>query len=142
MNAMLFAPIAENAPVCSSNKAKKALAEIVVLFCFCHIQIETRKLYFGLPAQEIGNGKGFRYLTERSSPMGTPQNKKNNVQIDGLLSPADVASLLQVSVATIHAWRHFGKPCPPAIQIGGLLRFKAVDLETWINQQSEVKEAI
>jgi excisionase family DNA binding protein len=74
--------------------------------------------------------------------MDTNIIKNKTSQLEGLLSPADVASLLQVSVATIHAWRHYGKPCPPAIQIGGLLRFRSEDLQQWINEQSVSKGAI
>lgn len=142
MNVSFIVPIAENVPVCrarnltqNSRYSSIWVANPLLILMF----IDSG---FWSPHRTPVDGEILRPITDGSIPMDTNINKNKTSQLEGLLSPADVASLLQVSVATIHAWRHYGKPCPPAIQIGGLLRFRSEDLQQWINEQNVSKGAI
>ena len=48
-----------------------------------------------------------------------------------LLTADEVAEVLQVPVATIHAWRYRGKG-PTGLKVGRHLRFRHEDLMEWI----------
>jgi excisionase family DNA binding protein len=52
---------------------------------------------------------------------------------EALLTLKDVAALLNVPVATLYAWRHEGKPMPPAVKMGRSLRFRRADVEAWVD---------
>lgn len=50
---------------------------------------------------------------------------------DSFLTPAELAALLKVPVATLYAWRHKG--CgPTAVPVGRHLRYPRSDLEKWL----------
>ncbi len=55
---------------------------------------------------------------------------------DQLLTTSQVAAYLQVPVATIHQWRYRGEG-PKAAKVGRHLRFRRVDLDAWLEQQSQ-----
>lgn len=52
---------------------------------------------------------------------------------DRLLTVDEVAEWLQVAVRTIYAWRVRGVG-PPAIRVGGQLRFRRSDIERWLEE--------
>ena len=49
-----------------------------------------------------------------------------------LLTAEEVANILQVPVATIHAWRYRGKG-PTGLKVGRHLRFRYEDVMEWID---------
>lgn len=53
---------------------------------------------------------------------------------DALLTPKEVASLLQVPLATIYNWRHRNTG-PEAFRIGRHLRFRRSAVAAWIESQ-------
>ena len=57
-------------------------------------------------------------------------------QDEFLLTPADVAKRLRTSVAFVRD--HCGRKHPrlPVIRVGGLLRFRARDIDRWLEEQS------
>jgi excisionase family DNA binding protein len=57
-------------------------------------------------------------------------------QNDRLITTRELAEYLQVPVQTIHAWRHRGEG-PRASRVGRHLRFRASDVEKWLDQQAE-----
>jgi excisionase family DNA binding protein len=53
-----------------------------------------------------------------------------------LLSPRQLASYLNVSVATVYDWRH--RRCgPPGFRIGKHVRYRRSDVDRWIEEQIE-----
>ncbi|WOQ68625.1 helix-turn-helix domain-containing protein [Microbacterium limosum] len=56
--------------------------------------------------------------------------------LEPLLTIEDLASYLDVPVATIRDWRTDGKG-PRAVRIGGRLRFCVSDVREWITSQRE-----
>lgn len=55
---------------------------------------------------------------------------------DALLSPDDLAALLQVPVKTVYNWRSEGKG-PKGIRVGKYVRFRRADVEAWLDQLSD-----
>jgi predicted DNA-binding transcriptional regulator AlpA len=55
-----------------------------------------------------------------------------------LITPAQVAKRLQVSVAWVrdHSTRKY--PRLPVVRVGGLLRYRVEDIEQWIGQQTRL----
>lgn len=49
-----------------------------------------------------------------------------------LLTTKDLARLLQVSTRTLRRWQRGGH-VPPPLRIGGSLRWRAADIETWLS---------
>jgi excisionase family DNA binding protein len=49
-----------------------------------------------------------------------------------LLSPSDVARLLDVPVATLYAWRYRSSG-PRAVRVGRHLRYRRADVESWLD---------
>ncbi len=54
--------------------------------------------------------------------------------LDRLLTVKDLASYLEVPVATIYAWR-YRRQGPPGFRVGRHLRFRGSDVEQWIEHQ-------
>lgn len=52
--------------------------------------------------------------------------------MEKLLTPAEVAELLGIAVQTIYNRIQEGRPLPPYVRLGRLLRFKAADVYAWI----------
>jgi len=52
-----------------------------------------------------------------------------------LMSPREVAALLQLKVTTLYDWRSRGEG-PPAIKVGKHLRYRHEDVETWLDQRA------
>ena len=53
-----------------------------------------------------------------------------------LFSPEEVASYLGVPVKTLFQWRYKGVG-PRALRVGRYLRFRAADVEAWLEQVSD-----
>jgi hypothetical protein len=53
-----------------------------------------------------------------------------------LMTPAQVANRLQVSVAWVRDHSTRKQPRLPVVRVGGLLRYRAEDIEHWIEQQT------
>ena len=58
--------------------------------------------------------------------------------VDRLLTTGDLATMLQIPVASLYAQRYRGVP-PGSLgmQVGKYLRFRASDVEQWLDELSE-----
>ena len=54
-----------------------------------------------------------------------------------LLTVNGLAELLQVDAKTVRAWRERGQ-LPPAVKIGGVIRWDADDIDHWLAEKREV----
>ncbi len=54
--------------------------------------------------------------------------------LDRLLSVEDLATYLDIPVATIYAWR-YRRQGPPGFRVGRHLRFRREDVERWITER-------
>lgn len=52
--------------------------------------------------------------------------------MEKLLSTADLAALLGVAPETVRYWRHIATG-PPARKVGRYVRYRAVDVEAWLD---------
>ena len=52
-----------------------------------------------------------------------------------LLSPDELASYLGVPKETVYQWNH-RRVGPPAIKVGRHLRYRAADVERWLDSQA------
>lgn len=57
--------------------------------------------------------------------------------MDQLLTPAQLAGLLQISVQTIYNRHCTGASLPPCVRIGRVIRFPLSGVENWIAGQAE-----
>lgn len=55
--------------------------------------------------------------------------------MERLLTPDEVADTLQVPAATLPQWRYLGRG-PKYIKVGRHVRYRVVDLERWLDEQS------
>lgn len=53
-----------------------------------------------------------------------------------LLSVADLANFLAVDPRTVRRWRTSGE-LPPAVQLGGVVRWEIEDIEHWLERRKE-----
>jgi excisionase family DNA binding protein len=58
------------------------------------------------------------------------------MDLEGLLTMKELAAYLNVSVSTIKDWRGRGEG-PPALRVGGSLRWRREDIEAWLNENAE-----
>jgi excisionase family DNA binding protein len=56
--------------------------------------------------------------------------------VDELLTEAELAQLLKVSVGTIRRWRAEGSG-PPSLRLGRGVRYRRVDVDAWLERQAE-----
>ena len=56
---------------------------------------------------------------------------------DTLLTADEVASLLRITRAGLYQLRYL-RSAPPAIKVGGRLRWRASDVHDWLDSRSEV----
>jgi excisionase family DNA binding protein len=64
-------------------------------------------------------------------PRGTP----GAVVAAPLLRTAEAASYLALSPNTLRNWRSYGEG-PPALKLGGAIRYRVEDLDAWIASQA------
>ncbi len=60
----------------------------------------------------------------------------NPIHHNQLMTPSEVAELLQVPVRTIHNWR-YRNTGPKGFRVGKHVRFKRSDVEAWIEELAE-----
>ncbi|WP_425195059.1 helix-turn-helix transcriptional regulator [Paraburkholderia phenazinium] len=58
-----------------------------------------------------------------------------NVIMEKLLTADDLAALLNIQKRSVYVARYTRGNLPPAIKVGGLLRFRPSDVETWLANQ-------
>jgi excisionase family DNA binding protein len=56
--------------------------------------------------------------------------------VDKLLSPADLAQLLEVPRSTIYEW-NYRRSGPPAIRVGKHVRYREADVERWLRERQK-----
>lgn len=54
-----------------------------------------------------------------------------------LLTAKDLSAQTGWSVSTIYRRRSLGEPLPPAVKIGGHVRWRQADVDAWIEEQVE-----
>ena len=52
-----------------------------------------------------------------------------------LMTIKDLSTRLGVSTSTLYRWRSEGTPMPPAIKLGGAVRWRPEDVEAWLADQ-------
>ena len=87
---------------------------------------EASQVFGDLGQVELAAGASSR-LMER-----VPEASKTRQ----LLTVNGLAELLQVDAKTVRAWRERGQ-LPPAVKIGGVIRWNADDIDRWIEEQRE-----
>lgn len=55
-----------------------------------------------------------------------------------LVDASGLAAQLGISVSSIYRRRSLGEPLPPALKIGGSVRWRQSDVDEWLEQQLEV----
>ncbi|AYQ86465.1 DNA-binding protein [Burkholderia gladioli] len=55
--------------------------------------------------------------------------------MEKLLTVDDLAALLNIQKRSVYVARYMRGNLPPAIKVGGLLRFRPSDVETWLANQ-------
>jgi len=63
-------------------------------------------------------------------------SREGTEAVDRLLGPSDLAEWLGVPVATLYGWRHRGEG-PPAVKVGRHLRWRRLDVDSWLAGQAE-----
>jgi len=56
--------------------------------------------------------------------------------MERLLTPDEVAELLQIPKTTLYRWKYEGKG-PPVAKVGVHLRYRLKDLEQWLENRME-----
>ncbi len=69
-------------------------------------------------------------MTETTTQTPTP-----------LLTMSEAAAYLGISKSTLAHHRSAGQPTPPAIRIGGAVRYRTRDIDAWLEQQLEKQAA-
>lgn len=59
--------------------------------------------------------------------------------MDRLLTPRELSALIALALRTIYNRRATGGDLPPAIVLGRHLRFKASDVERWMEKHKEYR---
>jgi excisionase family DNA binding protein len=57
-------------------------------------------------------------------------------EVDKLLSPADLAQLLEVPRSRIYEW-NYRRSGPPAIRVGKHVRYREADVERWLRERQK-----
>lgn len=53
-----------------------------------------------------------------------------------LLSEREAAEYLAISPATLRTWRCIGQPTLPFVRVGGAIRYRRSDLESWVEERT------
>jgi len=59
------------------------------------------------------------------------------VKMEKLLTPAQLAAVLGLSVQTLYNRRTRGEPLPPCVKVGRLLRYEQAEVHAWLASQCE-----
>lgn len=60
----------------------------------------------------------------------------NPLDVDRLLSPAELADYLGIPLQTLYQWRHRGEG-PPGYRIGRHVRYRSSDIRAWLDDQTD-----
>lgn len=63
-----------------------------------------------------------------------------NPEIEPLMSARELSATIKVGVNTLHVWRRRGEG-PPAIKVGGSIRYRRADVERWLAEQVDERPA-
>ncbi len=56
---------------------------------------------------------------------------------DSLLTPAEVAAMLKISLHTLASWRRQANPHDlPWIEVGGSIRYRNADVQAWLDKRT------
>lgn len=61
------------------------------------------------------------------------------VKMEKLLTPAQLAAVLGLSVQTLYNRRTRGEPLPPCVKVGRLLRYEQTEVHAWLASQREAQ---
>ena len=64
-----------------------------------------------------------------------------NSSSDPLLSPPEAAAYIGVSENTLGVWRCVGRYAIPFIKVGRLVRYRASDLDAWLESRTRTSGA-
>ena len=67
--------------------------------------------------------------------------QNNQTQTNALLTPNEAASELQVSTGTLQVWRSTGRHGLPFVKVGGCVRYRRGDIETWLDKRTQANGA-
>lgn len=56
---------------------------------------------------------------------------------DRLMSATEVAEFLGISVNTLYQLRYRGDPLPRGYRVGGRIKYRRADVETWLEEQAD-----
>ena len=56
--------------------------------------------------------------------------------MERLMTPPEVADLLQIPVSTLYRWR-YERRGPASVRVGRVLRYKPSELQAWIESQAD-----
>ncbi|QKQ51378.1 helix-turn-helix transcriptional regulator [Achromobacter denitrificans] len=59
--------------------------------------------------------------------------------MEKLLTPAQLAAVLGLSVQTLYNRRTRGEPLPPCVKVGRLLRYEQTEVHAWLASQREAQ---
>lgn len=62
--------------------------------------------------------------------------------MERLLTPKDLAALTGLALQTIYNRHSYGGSLPECLNLGGRLRFRQRDVETWLDSQYEKKHPL
>jgi len=65
-----------------------------------------------------------------------PEAPSQNFLGDGVLTPEDVANLLQVTVSTLQNWRYNGRG-PIFSRMGGIIRYTREDVNAFVSSSRQ-----
>jgi len=57
--------------------------------------------------------------------------------MDKMLTAQEVADFLGVPLTTLYSWRSCGGKGPRGFRVGKHLRFKAADVDAWLDRQAD-----
>lgn len=64
------------------------------------------------------------------------ESQTNAIVEERLLTPAQLAEHLGVSVATIYQWRYRSEG-PPGFKVGGRVRYRRSDVDAWLDEHAD-----
>jgi len=107
-------------------------AKIVELLREVHVLAfkEIERLNLRIAELESQDRKPFE-MAAINCPMNNPRSTSKQPEND-ILNEKQVASYLNMSVATVRRWRLFRK-VPKFVKIGRSVRYKCIDVEMWLN---------
>ena len=100
----------------------------------CPISAHARSVRFGHPQQGLTRGRVWI----------TIWSKEGEIEMEELFTDRELAERLKVAVGTVRKWRltatmgKEGPQGPPWVKIGGAVRYRASDVEEWLQRSKSV----